>query len=156
MSRLPANERFRAAVDSLGIELNIVRFSEETRTAAEAAAALGCELGQIIKSLVFQCQGEPVLALTAGDQQVDTGTLGELCGGTIEKAGAEMVRDATGFAIGGVPPFGHLTQLRCFVDQNIRLHETVWGAAGPPDTVFALPSDRLVGLSGGEVANFVI
>ena len=72
------------------------------------------------------------------------------------KAGAEMVRDATGFAIGGVPPFGHLTQLRCFVDQNIRLHETVWGAAGTPDTVFALPSDRLVDLSGGEVANFVI
>ena len=85
MSRLPANERFRAAADSLGIEPDIVQFSEDTRTAVQAAAALNCELGQIIKSLVFQCDGEPVLALTAGDQKVDIKTLGELCGGTIEK-----------------------------------------------------------------------
>jgi prolyl-tRNA editing enzyme YbaK/EbsC (Cys-tRNA(Pro) deacylase) len=106
--------------------------------------------------LIFRCDGEPVLALTAGDQRVDTKTLGELCGGVIEKAGAEAVRDATGFTIGGVPPFGHLTQLRCFVDRNIGRHEIVWGAAGTPDTVFSIPSARLVGLSGGQVADFVI
>ncbi|MBJ82453.1 MAG: aminoacyl-tRNA deacylase [Acidimicrobiaceae bacterium] len=156
MTRLPANDRFRAAAEALGIEPDIVRFSEDTRTAAQAAAALGCDLGQIIKSLVFQCDGEPVLALTAGDQQVDTQTLGELCGGIIEKAGAETVRDATGFAIGGVPPFGHMTQLRCFVDRNIGRHETVWGAAGTPDTVFSISSSRLVSLSGGQVTDFVI
>lgn len=156
MTRLPANDRFRAAANALGIEPDIVRFSEDTRTAAQAAAALGCDLGQIIKSLVFQCDGEPVLALTAGDQQVDTQTLGELCGGIIEKAGAETVRDATGFAIGGVPPFGHLTQLRCFVDRNIGRYETVWGAAGTPDTVFSISSAQLVGLSGVQVADFVI
>jgi prolyl-tRNA editing enzyme YbaK/EbsC (Cys-tRNA(Pro) deacylase) len=156
MIRLPANDRFRAAADSLGIEADIVRFSEDTRTAVQAAAALDCELGQIIKSLIFRCDGEPVLALTAGDQRVDTKTLGELCGGVIEKAGAEAVRDATGFTIGGVPPFGHLTQLRCFVDRNIGRHEIVWGAAGTPDTVFSIPSARLVGLSGGQVADFVI
>tara|TARA_Y100001949_G_scaffold18821_1_gene13365 strand:- start:4641 stop:5111 length:471 start_codon:yes stop_codon:yes gene_type:complete len=156
MSRLPANDRFRAAADSLGIEPDLVRFSEDTRTAVQAAAALGCELGQIIKSLIFRCDGEPVLALTAGDQRVDTKALGELCGGTIEKAGAEVVRDATGFVIGGVPPFGHRTQLRCFVDRNICRHETVWGAAGTPDTVFAIPSARLVGLSGGQIADFVM
>jgi prolyl-tRNA editing enzyme YbaK/EbsC (Cys-tRNA(Pro) deacylase) len=156
MTRLPANDRFRAAAEALGVEPDIVRFAEDTRTAAQAAAALGCDLGQIIKSLVFQCDGEPVLALTAGDQQVDTQTLGELCGGIIEKAGAEAVRDATGFAIGGVPPFGHMTQLRCFVDRNIARHETVWGAAGTPDTVFSIPSSRLVSLSGGQVTDFVI
>ena len=156
MSRLPANERGRAAADSLGIEPDIVQFSEDTRTAVQAAAALNCELGQIIKSLVFQCDGEPVLALTAGDQKVDIKTLGELCGGTIEKAGADVVRDATGFAIGGVPPFGHSTQLQCFVDRNICRHEKVWGAAGTPDTVFAIDSDRLLELSGGQVADYAI
>ena len=121
MARPSANERFSSAASRLGIEPDIVQFPEDTRTAAQAAAALKCELGQIIKSLVFQCEEQPVLALTAGDRQVDTDLLGALCGGTIGKADAELVRDATGFAIGGVPPFGHAAQLSCWVDQNIYL-----------------------------------
>ncbi len=106
MSRITANERFSSAAALLGVEPEIVRFPEDTRTAIQAATALDCELGQIIKSLIFECDGQPVLALTAGDQQVDTEALGLLCGGNIGKADAELVRTATGFSIGGVPLSG--------------------------------------------------
>jgi prolyl-tRNA editing enzyme YbaK/EbsC (Cys-tRNA(Pro) deacylase) len=155
VSRITANERFSSAAALLGVEPEIVRFPEDTRTAIQAATALDCELGQIIKSLIFECDGQPVLALTAGDQQVDTEALGLLCGGNIGKADAELVRTATGFSIGGVPPFGHLKQLSCFVDQSIYRYEIAWGAAGTPDTVFALQTAQLERLSGGEITEFV-
>ena len=154
MTRPSANERFSAAATRLGLEPDIVQFPEDTRTAAQAAAALKCELGQIIKSLVFKCEEQPVLALTAGDRQVDTEKLGALCGGTIGKADAKIVREATGFAIGGVPPFGHGSQLSCWIDQNIYRYEMAWGAAGTPDTVFAMQTADLVRLSGGQRAEF--
>ena len=154
MARPSANERFSAAATRLGLEPDIVQFPEDTRTAAQAAAALKCELGQIIKSLVFKCEEQPVLALTAGDRQVDTEKLGALCGGTIGKADAKIVREATGFAIGGVPPFGHASQLSCWIDQNIYRYEMAWGAAGTPDTVFAIHTAYLVRLSGGQRAEF--
>lgn len=154
MTRPSANERFSAAATRLGLEPDIVQFPEDTRTAAQAAAALKCELGQIIKSLVFKCEEQPVLALTAGDRQVDTEKLGALCGGTIGKADAKIVREATGFAIGGVPPFGHASQLSCWIDQNIYRYEMAWGAAGTPDTVFAIQTADLVRLSGGQHAEF--
>ena len=154
MARPSANERFSAAATRLGLEPDIVQFPEDTRTAAQAAAALKCELGQIVKSLVFKCEEQPVLALTAGDRQVDTEKLGALCGGTIGKADAKIVREATGFAIGGVPPFGHASQLSCWIDQNIYRYEMVWGAAGTPDTVFAIQTADLVRLSGGQRAEF--
>tara|TARA_B100000029_G_scaffold135963_1_gene130547 strand:- start:646 stop:1116 length:471 start_codon:yes stop_codon:yes gene_type:complete len=154
VARPSANERFSAAATRLGLEPDIVQFPEDTRTAAQAAAALKCELGQIIKSLVFKCEEQPVLALTAGDRQVDTEKLGALCGGTIGKADAKIVREATGFAIGGVPPFGHASQLSCWIDQNIYRYEMAWGAAGTPDTVFAIQTADLVRLSGGQHAEF--
>ena len=154
MARPSANERFSAAATRLGLAPDIVQFPEDTRTAAQAAAALKCELGQIIKSLVFKCEEQPVLALTAGDRQVDTEKLGALCGGTIGKADAKIVREATGFAIGGVPPFGHASQLSCWIDQNIYRYEMAWGAAGTPDTVFAMQTAELVRLSGGQRAEF--
>ena len=154
MARPSANERFSAAATRLGLEPDIVQFPEDTRTAAQAAAALKCELGQIVKSLVFKCEEQPVLALTAGDRQVDTEKLGALCGGTIGKADAKIVREANGFAIGGVPPFGHASQLSCWIDQNIYRYEMAWGAAGTPDTVFAMQTADLVRLSGGQRAEF--
>ena len=154
MARPSANERFSAAATRLGLEPDIVQFPEDTRTAAQAAAALKCELRQIIKSLVFKCEEQPVLALTAGDRQVDTEMLGALCGGIIGKADAKIVREATGFAIGGVPPFGHASQLSCWIDQNIYRYEMAWGAAGTPDTVFAMQTADLVRLSGGQRAEF--
>ena len=154
MSRAKANERFSSAAVLLGLEPDITRFPEDTRTAVQAAAALRCELGQIIKSLVFVCRARAVLALTAGDRQVNTELLGVLAGGKIEKADAEVVRRATGFAIGGVPPFGHSSRLSCFIDQSIYRYEIAWGAAGTPDTVFPVRTDRLASLSDGQIVEF--
>ena len=132
----------------------ILRFGDGTRTAAQAAAAVGCELGQIVKSLVFLCDGEAVLALTSGSNRVDTAQLGTVLGGTITRADADGVRDATGYAIGGTPPFGHARPLRAVVDRALLAYDTVWAAAGTPDTVFELTPSELVRASGAEVADF--
>ncbi|MYA82100.1 MAG: YbaK/EbsC family protein [Acidimicrobiales bacterium] len=133
----------------------ILRFPEGTRTAEQAAAAVGCELGQIVKSLVFLCDGQPVLALTSGANRVDTKRLGELLCGKITRADADGVREATGYAIGGTPPFGHERPLRAVVDPALVSYDSVWAAAGTPDTVFELTPDELVRASGAEVADFV-
>ena len=147
-------ERFLAAAAELGLAPEIRRFPDGTRTAAEAATAVGCDLGQIVKSLVFLCDGEPVLALTSGANQVDTERLGAMLGGTISRADADGVREATGYAIGGTPPFGHARPLRAVVDPALLAYETVWAAAGTPDTVFELTPADLVSASGAEVADF--
>ena len=154
-TRLSARERFLAGAEALGLTPEILRFPEGTRTAEQAAAAVGCELGQIVKSLVFLCDGQPVLALTSGANRVDTRRLGELLGGEITRADAEGVREATGYAIGGTPPFGHAQVLQAVVDRALLTYETVWAAAGTPDTVFELTPGELVDASGAEVADFV-
>lgn len=154
-ARLSARERFLAGAEALGMTPRILRFPEGTRTAEQAAAAVGCELGQIVKSLVFLCDGQPVLALTSGANRVDTGRLGELLGGAITRADADGVREATGYAIGGTPPFGHARLLRAVADPALLAFGTVWAAAGTPDTVFELTPGELVDASGAEVADFV-
>ncbi len=148
-------ERFMAAAAELGLSPDILRFPEGTRTAEQAAAAVGCELGQIVKSLVFLCDGQPVLALTSGANRVDTGRLGDLLNGKITRADADGVREATGYAIGGTPPFGHARPLRAVVDPALLTYDTVWAAAGTPDTVFELTPRALVDASEAEVADFV-
>ena len=153
MASSSANQRFADTARALGLDPDITRFPENTRTAPEAAAAIGCELGQIVKSLVFACDGEPVLVLTSGSNQVDTAKVGELLGGEIDRADASAVRDATGFAIGGVPPFGHTTSTRTLLDEDLMQYDVVWGAAGTPDTVFPLAPAQLVTLSGAVVAS---
>lgn len=132
----------------------ILRFPDGTRTAEQAAAAVGCELGQIVKSLVFLCDGEPVLALTSGANRVDTKRLGTLLGGRITRADADGVREATGYAIGGTPPFGHAQPLQAVVDPALLTYDTLWAAAGTPDTVFDLTPEQLVRASGAEVDEF--
>ncbi|MXY02576.1 MAG: YbaK/EbsC family protein [Acidimicrobiales bacterium] len=143
-----------AAAAELGMAPEILRFPEGTRTAEHAAAAVGCELGQIVKSLVFLCDGEPVLALTSGANRVNTKRLGTLLGGKISRADADGVREATGYAIGGTPPFGHAQPLRAVADPALLTYDTVWAAAGTPDTVFELTPGELVKASGAEVAEF--
>lgn len=138
----------------MGLTPQIRRFPEGTRTAEQAAAAVGCELGQIVKSLVFLCDGRPVLALTSGANRVDTMRLATVLGGKITRADADGVRDATGYAIGGTPPFGHARPLQAVVDPALLSYETVWAAAGTPDTVFELTPGELVQASGAEVADF--
>ena len=153
-ARLGARERFLAGAEAAGIAPDILRFPEGTRTAEQAAAAVGCELGQIVKSLVFLCDGDAVLALTSGANRVDTERLGELLDGTISRADADGVRQATGYAIGGTPPFGHVRPLRAVADRALLAYESVWAAAGTPDTVFELTPDELVRASGADVADF--
>lgn len=143
-----------AAAADLGLSPDVLRFPEGTRTAEQAAAAVGCQLGQIVKSLVFLCDGRPVLALTSGANRVDTKRLGTVLGGKISRADADGVREATGYAIGGTPPFGHARPLHAVVDPALLTYDTVWAAAGTPDTVFELTPDELVRASGAEVADF--
>ena len=149
-----ASERFLAGAEALGLAPEILRYPEGTRTAEQAAAAVDCELGQIVKSLVFLCDGEPVLALTSGANRVDTKRLGRVFGGKISRADADGVREATGYAIGGTPPFGHAQPLRAVVDPALLAYATVWAAAGTPDTVFELTPEQLVQASGAGVADF--
>jgi prolyl-tRNA editing enzyme YbaK/EbsC (Cys-tRNA(Pro) deacylase) len=129
-----------------------VTFPEGTRTARDAADAIGCSVAQIVKSLIFDVDGELVVALVSGANQLDEAKLAAAAGGS--KAGrvdAERVRAATGFPIGGVPPFGHATPLRVFVDPDLLAHREVWAAAGTGETVFAIGPQQLVEACGAAV-----
>lgn len=154
MGRADGLTRFCAAASALGVVIRAVRYPEETRTAVDAATAIGCDVAQIVKSLVFATADGPVLALTSGANRVDTRALGEVVGTTIERADAESARAATGYSIGGTPPFGHPTPVLTFVDRDLLGHDVVWAAAGTPDSVFPIAPDRLVEVTGGMVADF--
>lgn len=148
-----ATDRFLATFDDPdGVDVH--RYPAGTRTAADAAAAIGCDVAQIVKSLVFAADGEPVLVLTSGANRVDVERVADLLGATrVTKADADLVRSATGFAIGGTPPFGHPATLPTLVDRDLLAHEVVWAAAGTPDSVFPLSPDVVVRRSGGRVAD---
>ncbi|GHE70598.1 aminoacyl-tRNA deacylase [Streptomyces spiralis] len=130
------------------------RFPEATRTAVEAAAAVGCELSQICKSLVFDVDGEPVLVLMDGGSRVDVERVREELGaGKVSRAKADVVRETTGYAIGGVPPFGHRTRTRVLADRGLLGHDVVWAAAGTPYTVFPMEPKELVAHAGGTLVD---
>ncbi len=136
----------------LGLDVRPVRFPEGTKTAADAANAIGCHVGQIVKSLIFAVDGEVVLAYVSGSNQLDETKLALAAGGaTCSRVDADTVRAATGFPIGGVPPFGHDTELRVFVDPDLLQYEVVWAAAGTWHDVFSLTPDQLVAASSGVV-----
>lgn len=150
-----AAERFLEATKVLGHEVEIRTFPEGTRTAEDAARAIGCDLAQIVKSLVFLADDRPVLALTAGVNRADTGKLAALAGaGRVRRANADEVRAATGYPIGGTPPFGHPERIVTFVDPDLMTHDEVWAGAGAPDAVFGIAPGELVRASGGTVADF--
>ncbi|QPP08437.1 YbaK/EbsC family protein [Streptomyces bathyalis] len=156
MSKAPtAHPRFSEALSDLALDdVEIRAFPDATRTAAQAAEAIGCELSQIVKSLVFEADGEPVLVLMDGASRVDVGLVrAELGAGTVSRAGADLVRRATGYAIGGVPPFGHVSRMRVLADRGLLAHGTVWAAAGTPHTVFALAPGELIAHAGGSVVD---
>ena len=144
----------RAVVDAgaaQGLTIEPRSFPEGTKTAADAAAAIGVEVGQIVKSLVFLVDGEPVMALVAGDNQLDEKKLGALRGGKVSRADADAVRAATGFPIGGVPPLGH--ELPVLVDEDLLRWDEVWAAAGTWTDVFPIAPDALVRVSNGTVSD---
>ncbi len=157
ITSLPTStQRFVEAAEALGLSIDVVVFEHSTRTAEEAAAAIGCEVGQIVKSLVFIVAGEPVVALVSGSNQLDTRKLASLHGvgrKQVDRADADTVRAATGYAIGGVPPFGHATTPPVSIDRDLLLYDVIWAAAGTPNTVFAIKPDELVKATSGRVAN---
>jgi prolyl-tRNA editing enzyme YbaK/EbsC (Cys-tRNA(Pro) deacylase) len=119
----------------------------------DAARAVGCEVGQIVKSLVFVAGGRPVVALVSGANRLDESRLAAVAGAPVTKADAETAREATGYAIGGVPPFGHATDVPVFMDRDLLGHAVVWAAAGRPDSVFEISPERLLELSQAQVAD---
>ncbi|WP_445518169.1 YbaK/EbsC family protein [Streptomyces sp. NEAU-174] len=149
-----AHPRFAAALRELGLDVEVRRFPDATRTAAEAAAAIGCELSQIVKSLVFEADGQPVVVLMDGASRVDVELVRrELGAASVRRADAALVRETTGYAIGGVPPFGHRTRTRVLADRRLLDHETVWAAAGNPHTVFPLDPKSLIAHAEGTVVD---
>jgi Cys-tRNA(Pro) deacylase len=150
----PNVSRVVSAARERGLEINTKRFPEGTKTAADAAAAIGVTVGQIVKSLVFGVDGEIVMALVSGSNQLDEKKLALAAGGAkCARVDADAVREATGYAIGGVPPFGHSTQLRVFVDPDLLQYDEVWAAAGTwNDNFGAAPAD-IVRVSGGVVTD---
>lgn len=150
----PAHPRFAEALRALGLDVEVRRFPDATRTAAEAAAAIGCDISEIVKSLVFEADGVPVIVLMDGSSRVDVELVRrELGAEKVKRAGAELVRETTGYAIGGVPPFGHVRRTRVLADRALLGHEVVWAAAGTPHTVFPLDPKTLIGHAGGALVD---
>ncbi|MFF8638685.1 YbaK/EbsC family protein [Streptomyces pilosus] len=152
-----AHPRFAEALRERGLAdlvPRVRRFPEATRTAAEAAAALGCGLSQICKSLIFAADGVPVLVLMDGTSRVDLDRVREELGaGKVTRARADVVRETTGYAIGGVPPFGHRTGTRVLADRSLLSHDLVWAAAGTPYTVFPMAPADLIRQAGGTLVD---
>jgi Cys-tRNA(Pro) deacylase len=149
----PNLTRVIAAAASAGLAIEVVRFPQETRTAAEAARAVGCDVAQIVKSLVFMADGEPVIALLSGADRLDPSRLAAATGASeVRRADADEARAATGFAIGGVPPFGHARPLTVLIDERLLAHEVVWAAAGLPDAVFEVAPRALQAAAEARLA----
>jgi Cys-tRNA(Pro) deacylase len=145
-------DRVIAAARARGVELEVRTLDQSTRTAAEAAAAVGAEVGQIVKSLVFVGR-QPYLALVSGSNLVDVKALAKAVGETeIRRATADEARASTGFVIGGIPPFGHTAPLRTLMDPDLLRYEVVWAAAGTGNSVFPIKPGSLRELAGAEVA----
>jgi prolyl-tRNA editing enzyme YbaK/EbsC (Cys-tRNA(Pro) deacylase) len=149
----PSAQKVQDALASLGFTLEVVELPGSTRTAVEAAQAVGCEVGQIVKSLVFKTRrsSQPVLVIASGTNRVNEHIFEMLLGEPLGKADADFVRQRTGFVIGGVPPLGHAEQLTTFIDQDLFQYDEIWAAAGTPHAVFRLHPQDLPRMTGGKV-----
>ena len=145
--------RVQEALEGLGFRYQVVELPRTARTSAEAAEAIGCQVAQIAKSLVFRGKRshKPILVIASGSNRVDEVRLAELVGEPVERADAEFVRQQAGFVIGGVPPLGHVQRLETFVDEDLLLHREIWAAAGNPFAVFRLSPTDLPAMTGGRV-----
>lgn len=149
----PSAQKVQQALQALGMTLQVVELPDSTRTAIEAAQAVGCQVGQIVKSLVFKTKRSQraLLVIASGSNRVDEKLIEARIGEPLGKADAEFVRQQTGFAIGGVPPLGHASPLLTFIDQDLFQYERVWAAAGTPHAVFELNPADLARMTGGEI-----
>lgn len=154
MASEDALTRFTRAAEVAGVDVRPVRYPAGTRTATDAAVAIGCDVAQIIKSLVCTGPAGPVLALTAGHNRIDLQRLSEVVGGEVRMATADEARDATGYSIGGTPPFGHPRAIPTFVDPELLTHTTVYGAAGTPDSCFPITPHQLLAVTRAATEAF--
>lgn len=146
----PAARRFHERATSAGLEIEIRQMAETTRTAEDAASACDCSVGQIVKSLVFQGveTGAPYLLLISGTNRVDQKGVAAHIGEALTRPDAKFVRDVTGYAIGGIPPLGHDTLIKTYIDRDLLAYDTVWAAAGTPEAVFSVAPRRLTAAAG--------
>jgi prolyl-tRNA editing enzyme YbaK/EbsC (Cys-tRNA(Pro) deacylase) len=146
-------QKVQGALQHLGLELQVVELPGSTRTAVEAAQAIGCQVGQIAKSLIFKTKNTecPILVIASGDNRVNERLIADRVGEKIMKADADFVRQHTGFVIGGVPPVGHAEVIPTFIDRDLLGYPEIWAAAGTPHAVFRLAPDLLVKATGGDV-----
>ncbi len=149
----PSAQKVQAVLRSFGLDLQVVELPDSTRTAQEAASAVGCQVGQIVKTLVFrrQVSGAPLLILASGANRVSEAHIQALLGEPIVKADADFVRHHSGFAIGGVPPLGHPQALETLIDADLLQYAEIWAAAGTPNAVFRLSPADLERMTGGRV-----
>jgi len=152
----PSVRRVADALAAAGIKAEILELAESTRTAEEAAAAIGTSVPRIVKSLVFMADENPLLALVSGSNRLDTARLGATLGKAIGRADAAGVREATGFAIGGVPPIGHSSPLDVVIDRDLLAYDVVWAAAGTPHAVFSIAPADLVRVTAGQVVDLKV
>ncbi len=148
-------QKVQDALQALGLSLQVIELPDSTRTAVEAAQAIGCQVGQIVKSLVFKGKRseKPILVIASGSNRVNEKTIESLITEPLGKADADFVRQSTGFVIGGVPPLGHSEALETFIDEDLFQYEEVWAAAGTPHAVFRLKPDDLPRMTGGKIIN---
>ena len=146
-------QRVQEALQDYGLTCEVVQMQDTTRSAGDAARAVGCEVGQIVKSLIFEGKQshQPVLVVTSGANRVNEKTIGKKLAEPIKMANPEFVREMTGFAIGGVPPVGHRNPLKIFIDEDLLPYDEIWAAAGTPHAVFKLTPDELKKITNGEV-----
>jgi prolyl-tRNA editing enzyme YbaK/EbsC (Cys-tRNA(Pro) deacylase) len=149
----PSALKVQETLWALGFDCQVIEFQDSTRTSAEAAERVGCQIGQIAKSLIFrgQTSGKPILILVSGANRVDENHIREYTGESIGRADAKFVRATTGFAIGGVPPVGHLQPLETYMDKDLLQYEIIWAAGGTPTAVFKLTPAALQEMTGGKL-----
>jgi Cys-tRNA(Pro) deacylase len=149
----PSAQKIQDLLSSLGYNYSVIEHAESTRTAQEAANRAGCELGQIVKSLIFRgkTSGKPILVLTSGANRVDEKRISDYAGESISRADADFVRAVTGFAIGGVPPIGHTEKMETYIDEDFLQYQTIWAAAGTPNAIFELKTEDLEKMTNGKV-----
>ena len=156
MAKLRGPDRVKAALEALSLDCEVLTLPDSTRTAEEAAEAVGCSVGEIAKSLVFRAGDRAVVAVMSGDDRLDTARLSAAVGAEVGRADAGFVRAATGFSIGGVPPLGHAGPVALFMDRGLFRFARVWAAAGSPFSVFAIEPARLRDASGATVADLKV
>jgi prolyl-tRNA editing enzyme YbaK/EbsC (Cys-tRNA(Pro) deacylase) len=150
----PSAQKIQNLLLTLGYDYNVIEHVESTRTAQEAADRAGCDLGQIVKSLIFRgkTSGKPILVLTSGANRVDEKRISGYAGESISRADADFVRTVTGFAIGGVPPIGHAEKMETYLDEDFLSYQTIWAAAGTPNAIFELKTADLQKMTDGKIA----